>query len=351
MTRAIKVAAVGLGWVGQHRHLPVMNRSPNFEVIGVIDRQEERARNISNKYRYPHCEAACSLYNVPWIDEVEAITISTAPMAHYHFANEALELGKHVLTEKPFTMTLDEGSSLVSKAKKSNLCLAIVHNFQFSRSFLKLKYDIFSHSIGKIKSIDAIQFSNPSRRLPDWYDQLPFGLFFDESPHLIYLMRAIVGSLTLKRSFIIPSDDQISTPRRVEAWFTAEKMDIPIRLSCNFESSLSEWYLMVTGDKATAVVDIFRDIYISLPNDRQHLTADVLNTSIRATAQHWLQHWTSGLRHLMGRLSYGNDEIFNRFSSAVKGNIEDIGLFDANSAIDVLRLQHQIIDNHENIYA
>lgn len=321
MTRPLRVAAVGLGWVAQHRHLPVMGRSRRFDVVGVIDRAEGRAAAVAGKNGYARHARAGSLSEVDWLDEVDAVTIATAPMAHFDLASEAIARGKHVLTEKPFTMATGEGRALVDAAAAAGKTLGIVHNFQFARSTRKLLADLEAGKLGEVRGVDAIQLGNPSRRLPTWIDELPFGLFYDESPHLLYLLRAVAGPLSLARSLVVPSKDE-ATPARVEAWFRAEGTDCPVRLACNFESSVSEWYLMVSGSKKLGIVDIFRDIYISLPNDGRHDTAKVLRTSLAATWQHWLQHATSGVPHLTGRLNYGNAELFDRFARAVGGETD-----------------------------
>src|SRR5262245_53902146 len=109
MSRKLRVASVGLGWVCLHRHLPVMERRKDFEVIGVIDRSPGRAREIMRQRGYQHSAETDLLSSVDWLKDVDAITVSTAPMSHYSVIRQGLELGKHVLTEKPFTMTVAEG--------------------------------------------------------------------------------------------------------------------------------------------------------------------------------------------------------------------------------------------------
>ncbi|MFA5962779.1 MAG: Gfo/Idh/MocA family oxidoreductase [Sphingomonas sp.] len=351
MTAPVRVAAIGLGWVCQNRHLPVMDRSPRFDVVGVIDRAPGRAGAIAKQRGYRHFSEAATLADIDWLDQVDAITVATAPMTHFALVEEAIARGKHVLTEKPFTMTVAEGTELVAAANSADRRLAIVHNFQFARSTRRLFDDLASGALGTIRGVDAVQFGNPGRRLPTWCEELPMGLFYDESPHLLYLLRAVAGQLSLARSLVVPSQTGLATPARIEAYFRGDKAACPIRLSCNFESPVSEWYLMVSGDQGLGIVDIFRDIYIRLPNDGRHDTLKVLRTSRVATFQHWLQHLTSGIPHLTGRLSYGNDELFDRFGRAIGGETAALAPIDGASALAVLTLQHAIIDSAEAIYA
>lgn len=351
MAQTVRVAAVGLGWVALHRHLPVMDRHPGFQVVGVIDRSPGLAAKVARERRYGRFAQAATLGEVPWLDEVDAITVATAPMGHFAMISEALSRGKHVLTEKPFAMTVAEGETLVASAEAADRRLAIVHNFQFARSTRKLLAEIESGQLGRIRSIAAIQLGNPGRRLPTWYEELPLGLFYDESPHLIYLMRRIAGPMALTRAFTVAGSEGQTTPARIDAYFTADRLDCPVTLHCNFESPVSEWGLMVFGEHRLGIVDVFRDIYISLPNDGAHDTSKVLRTSLIASAQHWAQHIASGVPHLRGRLFYGNDEVFDRFTRAIGGESSALAPIDGTKALEVLKLQHAILARQESIYA
>ncbi len=348
MPSPIKVAVVGCGWVAQNRHLPVMASSDLFDVVGVIDRRPDHAREIAKKRGLRRYAEATSLSEVRWMDEIDAVTVATAPTAHFAFIKEALALGKHVLTEKPFVMSVTEGEYLVQAAERVERNLAIVHNFQFARSSKRLLDDIRSGALGEVRGIEAVQLGNPLRRLPEWYDELPLGLFYDESPHLLYLARAVAGPLRLVRAVCIKSRAGFRTPARIDAWLDCAA-GYPVHLACNFESPISEWHLMVFGAKRLGVVDLFRDIYLSLPNDGSHDTRRVLTTSLVATYQHWSQHLTSGLRHLRGKLFYGNTEVFDRFGAAIGGNRTALGPISSDCALDGLKLQHAIIEACEEI--
>lgn len=339
----VKVAVIGCGWVAQNRHLPVMCRSRRFDVVGVVDRRDDRARQIAESRRLRRHAQTSSLMDIPWIDEVNAVAVATAPTAHYEVIREALALGKHVLTEKPFVMSVSQGEEITRSAGQSDRRLAIVHNFQFARSTKRLLDDIARGVLGEIRGIDAIQLGNPLRRLPEWYEELPLGLFYDESPHLLYLIRAVAGPLRLESAMRIKSQCGLRTPARVEAWFGAQG-GYPIHLGCNFESPISEWHLMVFGTNRLGIVDVFRDIYLSIPNDGYHDTRSVVTTSLSATWQHWAQHLTSGARHLAGNLFYGNEEVFARFGAAVAGDHGALAPIGPGCALEALKLQHAIID-------
>lgn len=336
----IRVACVGLGWVSLHRHVPSLKRHPEFQIVGVIDSHPGHAAAIAKHYNLPHYAETDDLRQVPWLDEVDAITISTSPMSHAPLAITAMSLGKHVLTEKPFAMTVDEGAAMCEASKKHGLILAVMHNFQFSRAAKKLGNDLKSGKLGKIRRIAAHQLGNPRRRLPSWFEQLPLGLFYDESPHFFYLLHGLSGgTLKLQHAHGIVSATDHNTPSAISLVYRNSE-NIPVTIDCQFDSTVSEWYVFVTGDKYLGILDVFRDIYIRLPNDGTHTLPQILRTSATAIRQHVWQHIPNGLAFLFNRLDYGNDKVFDMFSAAIKSGIPPETI-SCDNALTILKLQHE----------
>lgn len=348
----IKAAVIGLGSVAISRNLPIMTARPDYEVYGVIDRNPEHVATIGDRFGVSRQAAATSLADVAWIEDVDLVLVGTGPQSHYRLIGEALRMRKDVLTEKPFTMTVAEGEDLVALAREHEQILAIVHNFQFAHSTQRLIADIDSGRLGTIKLITARQYSNPRRNLPAWYDELPQGLFYDESPHFFYLLKRIAPSkLEFLRSEIFPSTAGRNTPAWIEANYRSldsGTRGVPVKLEMNFEAGISEWHLSVFGDRALGDVDVFRDIYMRLPNDESHSTITTFRTSAYATAQHLGQHFTRGLKHLRGQLRYGTDEVFDRLAMALRTRRDPDGI-GAADALDVLRMQHQAIEMAETL--
>ncbi len=345
--KRIRIGVIGLGWVSLHRHIPALLKNPAFEIVGVADRQGNKAREVADKFGFRYASEAHTLADISWLDQVDAVDVVTSPMEHYHYIRDALKHNLHVITEKPFAMTVEQGTELLAISKQKKLCLAIVHNFQFASSALKLKKAIAENRLGTIRSISAFQWGNPRRRLPTWYQELPQGLFFDESPHLLYLVKALSkGTLNMRSVESFASTTGNATPSTIDAFFQGKNQEdnsIPVSISCRFEAPISEWYVSVLGDEAVGIVDIFRDIYIELPNDGDHTAFKVLRTSWRATLMHWLRHFINGPLHFMGKLEYGNNEVFSRFEQAIRSGSapQDI---DAEDALEVLKMQHQIMN-------
>jgi scyllo-inositol 2-dehydrogenase (NADP+) len=311
----LAVAAIGLGWVTTNRHIPWLLRNEGVELVGVVDPHPERVEAAARGHRISRTAVTGDPDVVNWLDEVDAVTIGTPPRTHAALAHSFLASGKHVLVEKPFAMTPEEADDLARMAKRAGPVLAVVHNFQFSRAITRLKRLIHDGSIGAVRSIWATQLSNPRRRLPSWYEELPLGLFYDESPHIFYVVRSVSPVEPVPvRAAILPSRDGRATPHQINLAMLAG--DVPINISIDFEAPVSEWHVAVMGSRCIAVADLFRDVLVVVGNDGRHRGREILRTTWSALRTHVGGVATSGALLVSRRLPYGNDEVIRRFVNA-----------------------------------
>jgi len=334
----IKIAIVGAGNITSLRHIPAFQRSGRVEILGVIDRKAEKARAVAERFSIPN---SGSSFDEPWMKDAQAVSIGVPPHVHFETCRTALEQGKHVLMEKPMTLRVEEAEQLAALAKSQRLVFGVVQNFQFSRSAMALKRKIEKGSLGAITSLYCFQCSTTERRLPVWHEELPLGLFYDESPHLLYLLTAFSGGeVTVQDVTVIPSARGRVTPSLVTAHFRAG--EIPAALYNNFEAPISEWHFIVYGTKAVGVIDLFRDILITIPNDGQHLAVDVLRSSLMLTGSHLWGVFTAGLRMFRGKHLYGNETVVQQFLDAIEFESPLKGI-SAEDGLRVLRLQHEML--------
>jgi predicted dehydrogenase len=189
--------------------------------------------------------------------------------------------------------------------------------------------------------VRALLLSSPSRRLPPWYEELPLGLFYDESPHAIALARRLAGAELEPASAVVVAGGDGATPAQMDLHLRAG--GVPVGLHMSFDSPVSEWHTIVLGDRGVASVDLFRDIATFVPADGRHGARDVLRTSAAATAAHWAGYARSGVGHLRGSLRYGADEVYARFHSAVVDGRPASGI-DAGDALAVARVQDWAVE-------
>jgi len=333
----IKMGFIGAGNIVSTRHIPAFKTSSLCELYGVIDINIDKAKNISKQYNILHFGKSL---DEKWFEGVDAVSIGVPPHFHYTMAKQALDIGKHVLLEKPMCTQVEEAEELVSLSRKKNRTLAIVHNFQFASSARKLIDIIKLGKIGKIQNILGFQISNSSRRLPEWHEELPFGLLYDEIPHFLYLLRRFGGELEVMQANYIPSTIGKNTPAIITVDLMSEIC--PCSIYINFESPVCEWFLIIFGEKKLGIIDIFRDILITLPNDGEHQAYEVLRTSFLTGWMHFRGTLISGIKRCIGKLLYGNEIIVNRFIESINSSTQPESI-SGEDGLSILRTQHNVL--------
>lgn len=338
----LSVLSVGAGWVVNNRHLPSLRLHPGFRLAGIIAHDEKKGRATADRFKAPFLGAKLD-FNQPEQTAADVVIIGTDPKAHGELIRESLLAGKHVLVEKPMTLSPEECAELADLAKRQGRVLAVVHNFQFSRAAHAYRRDVQKGKIGAIRAVYGVQLCNHARNIPRWCHELPLGLFFDESPHFYYLFRWLAGlALQLVHATVWRGGSHGNTPRMVTAEYSANGA-FPVYLHINFDSSLTEWHVTVVGDKGTAILDVWRDIYTYLPNDGVHTAKDITRTGVLAVVQHLWGVFTGGLRYITGRHLYGNVEVQDRFYRAIQGEDTLQGM-SANDGMAVVALQRELIE-------
>jgi len=121
MDRKIKIGFVGVGCISEIYLENLTKVFREVEVIGVCDLIRERAEKAVEKYNIPKLyEDMYELFADP---EVDIVLNITQPYNHYHVTKAALMAGKHVYSEKPLAIEIDQGMELVALAEEKGLLL------------------------------------------------------------------------------------------------------------------------------------------------------------------------------------------------------------------------------------
>jgi predicted dehydrogenase len=151
---AVGVAVVGCGYWGPNLIRNFFD-TPGCRVAAACDTSEVRLESISR--RHPSLVATTSfddLLNDPTID---AIAVATPVNSHFSLARRALEAGKHVLVEKPMTMTSPEAETLVELAGSKGLVLMVDHTFVYTGAVRRIKQMIDSGELGNLYYYDSVR--------------------------------------------------------------------------------------------------------------------------------------------------------------------------------------------------
>lgn len=128
----LKIAVVGVGHMGQY-HVNVLSGLTTHELVCVYDADLDRGLEIASKYDVPHIQNYEEI-----LEQVEAVVVSVPTEHHFEFAKQALEKGKHVLVEKPITVTMEQAKELVEIASEKDLILQVGHVERFNGAVIEL---------------------------------------------------------------------------------------------------------------------------------------------------------------------------------------------------------------------
>jgi predicted dehydrogenase len=169
--RAIGVAVVGTGF-GEKIHIPGFQAHPRTEVAAVYQRDLDKAKAIAQSQNIPH---ACDrLEDALALPDVAAVSISTPPFLHYEMAKRVLQTGKHLLLEKPMTLSAAEARELYQLAARQGVIAMMDFEFRFIPAWQLLAEYLAEGYVGqkRLVKIDWLVSSRADASRPwNWYAQ------------------------------------------------------------------------------------------------------------------------------------------------------------------------------------
>lgn len=143
----LNVGVIGGGSISEYHLGPYFAHS-NVEIVAICDRNEERLQVLGEKYNAVnvYTEVDALLAN----DQIEAVSICTWNNSHAEIAIKALQSGKHVLIEKPLSVTLEEAYAIEAAVKDSNKILQVGYVRRFASNVAVLKKFIDAGELGEL---------------------------------------------------------------------------------------------------------------------------------------------------------------------------------------------------------
>jgi predicted dehydrogenase len=142
----LRIGVVGLGIMGD-QYTRIYQRYPLTDVVAVASRTPAKTSEFAAKHNIRH---ACATWeDLLEREDVDAVCIATPDDAHFAPAKRSLELGKHVLIEKPMTTNLQEADALVTLARASTAKVQVAFNHRWLAPYHQGKLAIQSGAIGQ----------------------------------------------------------------------------------------------------------------------------------------------------------------------------------------------------------
>ena len=146
----IQVGLASFGMSGMVFHAPILTHHPGFAITKIVERSKNEVKNI-----YPDIESVRSFDDLLDDDNIELIVVNTPDHTHFEYAHRALDAGKHVVVEKPFTRTIGQGEDLLNLAARKNRMLSIFQNRRWDGDFLTVRKIIDNEWLGRLVEFES----------------------------------------------------------------------------------------------------------------------------------------------------------------------------------------------------
>ncbi len=150
----MNIALVGCGKVSGYGHLPAIQASQEWELVGIADTDPARLEEVRAKYGVAFAVADYrKLLDMPGLD---ALVVATHLDTHCRITTDALEKGIHVLCKKPMAANIDECQQMVNAAREYNRMLVVNFNTRCGPVYRRIKQFIDNGEIGKVRVVRII---------------------------------------------------------------------------------------------------------------------------------------------------------------------------------------------------
>lgn len=154
MANNVNIGVIGYGYWGPNL---VRNFSeiPGARVKMVSDFKPELLAKA--QARYPTIEVTTNCQDIFSDPGIDAVAIATPVSTHFDLALSALKAGKHVMVEKPMTVTTEQSLRLIDEAERRDRVLMVDHTFVYTGAVRKMHELVTSGELGKIYYYDSVR--------------------------------------------------------------------------------------------------------------------------------------------------------------------------------------------------
>ncbi len=145
----VKVGLCAFGMSGKVFHAPFLKEHPGFFMSAVVERSKE-----DSKEKYPEATIYRSVEEMLENADIELVVVNTPVQTHFEYTKMALEAGKNVVVEKPFTVNVSQAEELVKLAEEKGLFLSVYQNRRFDRDYLQVQKIMSEGNLGNIKEAE-----------------------------------------------------------------------------------------------------------------------------------------------------------------------------------------------------
>lgn len=194
MDKIIRVGLIGFGVGGHVFHAPVLTTVDGLKLTKIRASKPEQVALAHS--RYPDAAVVENPDDIINDPDIDLVVISTPNTSHFPLGKQALEAGKHVVLDKPFTIDTADADALIALARQHDRLLSVYHNRRFDGDFLTIQKIINAGLLGEIAEVE-IHYDRFRNYLKEgaWREEdIPgAGLLYDLGSHLIDQALTLMG--------------------------------------------------------------------------------------------------------------------------------------------------------------
>jgi predicted dehydrogenase len=179
----LSVALVGFGMASEVFHAPLIHANPNLRLTHIVARSGNKAQNA-----YPQARIIRDVGDLLAEPSLDLVVVATPNTTHFEIAARALEAGKHVVVDKPFTITSDDADKLIALSRKVGCVLSVFQNRRWDGDFMTVEEILSRKLLGRLAEVESrFDRFRPTVNPKGWREQAKpgSGVLYDLGSHLI----------------------------------------------------------------------------------------------------------------------------------------------------------------------
>ncbi|MGE6394147.1 Gfo/Idh/MocA family oxidoreductase [Chryseobacterium scophthalmum] len=286
----VKVGLCAFGMSGKVFHAPFLKEHPGFFMSAVVERSKD-----DSKEKYSDAEIYRSVEEMLKNADIEVVVVNTPVQTHFEYVKMALEAGKNVIVEKPFTVTVSEAEELVNLAENKNLFLSVYQNRRFDRDYLQVQKVLAEGKLGNVREteirFDRFRTEPSGKEHKENPEQNGSGSVHDLGSHLVDQATQLFGfpEKVFADIFSMKGEAYANDYFEILLYY---KNDLRVRLKSSVFTKEDHYAYKIHGDKGSFLQE-------RTDNQENELVAGAVPT--------YGKEWMQSLKEFDGILNYFNE--------------------------------------------
>ena len=311
----IRLGIIGAGTVTQTAHLPILSKMTDIDLVGICDTEKTRLRTVADKYHLDIRESEYRKFLER--DDIDAVIIATPTDKHFEIGMAAVEAGKHVLIERPFTRTVEEAAALSKASAETEQVFIVGMNHRFRLDNMTLKNLVANGELGSIYSVNAswLNFRSTQQKWALSRRRSGGGVLIDLG---IVMLDLVLWMLDFPKVVSISATmrkDKTSNVEDSAACFIRLENDITFYMNVSWTAVLEKpvYGLELVGTDGSATINPLKihKIIADSPVNVTPILKESVSSIYKRSYEHELRHFAGAMKGLHPPISTAS-EAFKR---------------------------------------